>query len=459
VTHPKVDLGRPGWLGSLLDHYLERYEAAEALARIDALRGAHPDLLLDTLADRLAQERLGEVGLRIGTGLLLPTLRERTQRYSALPETQLEAVGLLSLTWDLLQDVALLARDAADTAERRMQLLTLMALGREDYTLAREIHARRHESAPRLRAFEEALEQQVAPKGRLEGLRPTSTGIGLLYLHSRVQARIAARYYDAVEIEEHGIALLHHLSRQEKLDLVRIMIALAWVDGVITPEERQLITQQIEWAGLEPSAVLELELRLQRSFSLGELSLSPMDKGARQFVLEQAVLVTLVDDDQADSELAALEELATRLGGNRRELERALVRVTAFYLRNREAIRAVGAASSLGRLHRLLLERAQAAVRDNVKAILQEIRETGELAVLLGAASRRPLSKAEARKVKTQLTDIAKTVPALAIFAIPGGSFLLPVLIKALPFNVLPSAFAADDSEAGRAPLPRQPSE
>ena len=44
--------------------------------------------------------------------------------------------------------------------------------------------------------------------------------------------------------------------------------------------------------------------------------------------------------------------------------------------------------------------------------------------------------------MKAQLIDLAKAVPALAIFAAPGGLLLLPLLAKLLPFNVLPSAWA-----------------
>ncbi|MEE8555483.1 MAG: LETM1 domain-containing protein [bacterium] len=39
------------------------------------------------------------------------------------------------------------------------------------------------------------------------------------------------------------------------------------------------------------------------------------------------------------------------------------------------------------------------------------------------------------------MTDILKTIPAVAIFALPGGGLALPVLIKLLPFNLLPSSF------------------
>ena len=43
-------------------------------------------------------------------------------------------------------------------------------------------------------------------------------------------------------------------------------------------------------------------------------------------------------------------------------------------------------------------------------------------------------------KVKKQLLDICKSVPSLTIFLLPGGSLLLPLLIKFIP-QILPSAF------------------
>jgi ABC-type proline/glycine betaine transport system permease subunit len=52
----------------------------------------------------------------------------------------------------------------------------------------------------------------------------------------------------------------------------------------------------------------------------------------------------------------------------------------------------------------------------------------------------RELNSKEKRKVKTQLLDIFKTIPSLAIFALPGGSILLPIIIKMIP-SILPSSF------------------
>ena len=87
-------------------------------------------------------------------------------------------------------------------------------------------------------------------------------------------------------------------------------------------------------------------------------------------------------------------------------------------------------------------ERVSAAVTDNLGAVATEIRETGELGALLAkAASCLALTGEERRKVRAQLVDLAKAVPALAIFAAPGGLLLLPLLAKLLPFGLLPSAW------------------
>src|SRR6266540_4023442 len=89
-----------------------------------------------------------------------------------------------------------------------------------------------------------------------------------------------------------------------------------------------------------------------------------------------------------------------------------------------------------------VVERVSSAVTDNLGAIVTEIRQTGELGQLVArAAFGAKLTAAERRKVRVQLIDLAKAVPALAIFAAPGGMLLLPLLAKLLPFNLLPSAW------------------
>src|SRR5206468_1015598 len=68
------------------------------------------------------------------------------------------------------------------------------------------------------------------------------------------------------------------------------------------------------------------------------------------------------------------------------------------------------------------------------------------------------LTAAEKAKVREQLIDLAKTIPALAIFAAPGGMLLLPILIKLLPFNLLPSSFIDRPPAVAALPEPQRKS-
>jgi hypothetical protein len=82
------------------------------------------------------------------------------------------------------------------------------------------------------------------------------------------------------------------------------------------------------------------------------------------------------------------------------------------------------------------------SVDDSVRALLVEARMMGELSVFLGKlAIGQTLTVAERRRMRLELIDLAKAIPALAIFAAPGGLLLLAALAKVLPFSILPSAF------------------
>mgnify|MGYP000100204153 CR=1 FL=1 len=70
----------------------------------------------------------------------------------------------------------------------------------------------------------------------------------------------------------------------------------------------------------------------------------------------------------------------------------------------------------------------------------QELKDSKELMVLLSQSTIRDLDKDEQKKVQEQLLDIFKSIPSLAIFLLPGGALLLPLVVKFIP-KLLPSAF------------------
>ncbi|MEO9571666.1 MAG: LETM1 domain-containing protein [Polaribacter sp.] len=79
----------------------------------------------------------------------------------------------------------------------------------------------------------------------------------------------------------------------------------------------------------------------------------------------------------------------------------------------------------------------------NKKRLDLELKQSKEAVYLIKKSTRSNLSEEEKEKIKVQLLDICKAVPALAVFLLPGGALLLPLLIKLIP-DILPSAFQDD---------------
>lgn len=81
----------------------------------------------------------------------------------------------------------------------------------------------------------------------------------------------------------------------------------------------------------------------------------------------------------------------------------------------------------------LLLER-------NKKLLSKELKNNKELVFLLAKSTHKNLNEKERKQIKKQLIELCKTIPSLTIFVLPGGSILLPILIKLIP-QILPATF------------------
>lgn len=76
----------------------------------------------------------------------------------------------------------------------------------------------------------------------------------------------------------------------------------------------------------------------------------------------------------------------------------------------------------------------------NKTRLVKEIQNNSQLMKLLVDSTHRPLNTQEKKIVKNQTLEIFKTIPSLAIFLLPGGTLLLPVILRFIP-SLLPSAF------------------
>ena len=92
------------------------------------------------------------------------------------------------------------------------------------------------------------------------------------------------------------------------------------------------------------------------------------------------------------------------------------------------------------------VDEIKALLHRNKLRLIQELSQSKEAMKLIRKSTHTSLTEDEKEKIKIQLLDICKAIPALAVFLLPGGALLLPLLIKLIP-DILPSAFQDDIDE------------
>ena len=80
----------------------------------------------------------------------------------------------------------------------------------------------------------------------------------------------------------------------------------------------------------------------------------------------------------------------------------------------------------------------------NKDKLATELKQSKELIQLIKKSTTQELSKEEKDLVKTLFLDIVKSMPSLAIFMLPGGALLLPLVLKIIP-DLVPSAFRENE--------------
>jgi hypothetical protein len=183
---------------------------------------------------------------------------------------------------------------------------------------------------------------------------------------------------------------------------------------------------------------------------LKQLARDVRSRDLKHFILEQTLLASLVDGRRSAREVAWTKSLAKQLGFGDAEVKALELTVAEFYARHRNVVDVFTLSAGAEVMGEEWVDTMSTSMRKNYRALLTEVRETGELSVLLARAARGvKLNADEKRRMREQLIDVAKAVPALAIFAAPGGVLLLIALAKVLPFDLLPSAFRDEPGVEG----------
>lgn len=455
-----MELGKAGWLKALLD------EAVRAMAAASE-PNAPPSPLTprSTLPTGRARARaylrrcLRESGLLYGTPL---DRREQPDAKKQGPEEVLFLAVVRTLARIGLEIAALTGSPAA---QRRDRLLAVFAVLVNHVDDAAELERRvqRREEVPRRiwSRIESALEQRAVS---LSG--DPAFGLllhnGALYADAQLFGRQAIETFSGAPFLREGAVRRLSFAAKQKALLVEVLTALASAERPPTFAARRAILRQVEDLQLPTPLSGSLRDAVKKAFekprSLATIVRDVRSVDVRHFIIEQTLLASLVDGRRSAREVAFVRELSQAVRIAPDELERLELEMAEFYARHRDVVDVFTVSEGATRAGEELVDGITHTLEKNFQRLMTEVRETGELSVLLARAARgQPLTAEERKRMRAQLIDVAKVVPALAIFAAPGGVLLLIALAKVLKINLLPSAFQDEEEPADFAPAEEMP--
>ncbi len=185
-----------------------------------------------------------------------------------------------------------------------------------------------------------------------------------------------------------------------------------------------------------------VSLRYQKSFNLDYQKAikhinTPLEK---LYILDLACMATWSDHMVDAKEQLFLKKLGQDLTLNLAIPQHAIKVINHFFIINKNRLALLSSKNSVQTFYNNSSKMVIKLITRNSKRLYQELLDSKELVVLLGQSTIRDLNKDEQKKVQEQLLDIFKSIPSLAIFLLPGGALLLPLVVKFIP-KLLPSAF------------------
>ncbi|MEO8235317.1 MAG: LETM1-related biofilm-associated protein [Flavobacterium sp.] len=160
----------------------------------------------------------------------------------------------------------------------------------------------------------------------------------------------------------------------------------------------------------------------------------------KYYLIDMAGMAMWNDGKIENSERNFLFQLAKKLAISDSFVEKSILDMNLFLTKNKAKIPYFNFSNPVKHFYDQTTQNVHTLISRNKNRLILEISQSKELMKLLSQSTKRDLSPEEKKKVRNQLLDIFKTIPSLTIFLIPGGSLLLPILIKFIP-QLLPSAF------------------
>lgn len=160
----------------------------------------------------------------------------------------------------------------------------------------------------------------------------------------------------------------------------------------------------------------------------------------KHYILDIACMATWSDRTIDEDEQLFLYQLGKDFKLDRIVVKQSINTVNQFYNSHKEDIALLSSKNIVETFYDNSSKMVSKLISRNSRRLKKELKQSKQLMVLLTQSTIRDLSEDEQKKVQSQLLDVFKSIPSLAIFMLPGGALLLPLFVKFIP-KLLPSAF------------------
>ena len=255
-------------------------------------------------------------------------------------------------------------------------------------------------------------------------------------------------YLDVILFDDyvhwHREEAIKNYSSYAKNALIALTLS-AYSDGLVEKHEKKLFDVYLASANLDDESRDLVKSKFINGASFNDFSLYiPNHWLLKRFLFDLSALNIFSHQELMDKETKFLEELAVNLEVRDEEMEESFGMIENFVLKAQDKAEFLSNNSSYEKVYRSLIGRWTKVLERNKDRIAEELKESKELVSLVNKSRKKELTLKEKEAVKKQFKDIVRSIPALAIFMIPGGTLLLPIVLKVIP-DLIPSAFRENE--------------
>lgn len=219
------------------------------------------------------------------------------------------------------------------------------------------------------------------------------------------------------------------------------IILSSYSDGEVQDAEKSMFKIFLASANLPDEEIQSIEFKFKHGARFSDFNENIESSTLfKQFILDISILTIYIKNELYEKEVTYLKDLCKFLAFSEQNLKESILLVEKFVLQNNNKVSFLQNTSSYEKMFSNLTKQWLKILGRNKDKLATELKQSKDLIYLIKKSATEELTKEEKEVVKTQFLDIVKSMPSLAIFMLPGGALLLPLVLKIIP-DLVPSAF------------------